>query len=84
MPVEPQVWKAVVDLQVAVRLEIDVEVVVMVVVVVANPTKNRGYPFGTSNPGSTMKGTAGVSRTTRSGTFTSTLGSSDLNEKKMN
>lgn len=53
LPVEPQVWKAVVDLQVAVRVEIWVVVVVLVVVEVPKASKKRPEPIslGAANPG---------------------------------
>jgi len=52
--VDPQVWKPVVDLQVAIKDEIEVVVVVMVVVAVPKPNKKRAFPlisFGSWKPG---------------------------------
>lgn len=44
-PVDPQVWKPVVDLQVAIKDEIEVVVVVMVVVAVPKPNRKRAFPL---------------------------------------
>jgi len=53
LPLEPQSWKAVVDLQVAVKVEVTVVVNELVVVEVPKASKKRPEPasLGTLNPG---------------------------------
>lgn len=56
LPVDPHVWNAVVDLQVAVKVEVEVVVLVTVLMDEVKASKYRPLPSsrGTWNPGWTM------------------------------
>ena len=81
LPVDPQSWNPVVDLQVAVKLAVIVVVLVMVVVEVPKARRKRpeAASLGAENPGWMTKGTGGDSRTVRAAsTSGAATGSSTL------